>query len=165
MCFQEILGENYSEALAEKLRTAIEKNYVPLEKFKSLEQEKEAEIAQFREREEKTKKTVRVSEELRRLGAIDPDYIIYRQGGIESFSFDEKGRPLSLSELSEEYLREKSTAYLFGGEERGYSPAAGENQMSNPFSRENFNLTEQGRLFKKDPAGARRLAAAAKVKL
>ena len=47
------------------------------------------------------------------------------------------------------------------------SPAdrGGEGGIANPWKRETFNLTEQGRILKSDPAKAKRLAAEAGVKL
>ncbi len=43
----------------------------------------------------------------------------------------------------------------------GYKPAGGGNPTKNPFAKDSFNLTEQGKLFRENPEQARALAAAA----
>lgn len=45
----------------------------------------------------------------------------------------------------------------------GYKPAGGGNPIKNPFAKDSFNLTEQGRLFRENPEQARALASAAGV--
>ena len=61
---------------------------------------------------------------------------------------------------------QKDKAFLFkpnaGG---GYNPAGGSNPAKNPFAKDTFNMTEQGRLFRENPEQARALAAAAGVKI
>lgn len=47
----------------------------------------------------------------------------------------------------------------------GYEPAGGRSPKKNPFAKESFNLTEQGRLFRENPEQARAMAAAAGVNL
>ena len=44
-----------------------------------------------------------------------------------------------------------------------YEPNKGGNPTKNPFAKETFNLTEQGKMFKENPAQAKELAAAAGV--
>ena len=56
---------------------------------------------------------------------------------------------------------QESKAFLFktGKTETNYNPAGGkENKGSNPFAKETFNLTEQGKLLKENPAQAKELA-------
>lgn len=61
---------------------------------------------------------------------------------------------------------QESKAFLFkpaasGG---GYDPAGGQgNSGVNPFAKETFNLTEQGKMFKDNPAQAKAMAAAAGI--
>ena len=46
----------------------------------------------------------------------------------------------------------------------GYDPAGGQGGAGvNPFAKDTFNLTEQGKLFKTNPAQAKAMAAAAGV--
>lgn len=69
----------------------------------------------------------------------------------------------------EEQLKnlQENKAFLFKGEVKtpSYKPNGGENKKANPFARETFNLTEQGRMLRENPEEARALAAAAGVKI
>lgn len=58
----------------------------------------------------------------------------------------------------------KDKPFLFKQEQQGgYEPAGGGNPTKNPFAKDSFNLTEQGKLFRENPEQARALAAAAGV--
>lgn len=58
----------------------------------------------------------------------------------------------------------ESKGFLFKGDKSGYNPAAGSGSgATNPFAKDTFNLTEQGKLLRENPAQARELAAAAGV--
>lgn len=64
----------------------------------------------------------------------------------------------------EEQLKElqKSKAFLFktGTQTQNYNPAGGKaGSSSNPFAKETWNMTEQGKLLKENPAQAKELAA------
>lgn len=68
----------------------------------------------------------------------------------------------------EEQLKEiqKTKAFLFKGSQGGYQPAGGGGAaITNPFAKETFNLTEQGKMFRENPEQARALATAAGVKI
>jgi len=58
-----------------------------------------------------TRKEYALKEMLRGMGAVDVDYIIYRHGGVEAFSFDKEGRPMNVEPVIRQ-LRE-SFPYLF----------------------------------------------------
>ena len=61
---------------------------------------------------------------------------------------------------------QESKAFLFkpAAGAGSYDPAAGQGGVgANPFAKETFNLTEQGKLFKTNPAQAKAMAAAAGV--
>lgn len=45
------------------------------------------------------KKTFALKETLRDQGALDPDYIVYKQGGIEKFAFDDEGKPIGIVDI------------------------------------------------------------------
>lgn len=162
---KDILQETYSEEIDAQIAREIARLYVPCEKLTESQTKRKEETDALKAQIASMKKTGAVCDALRQLGAIDPQYIIYRQGGIDAFRFDEAGRPLGLDELAAQYRHGSDTAFLFGAEGAVYRPAGGEEAHANPFARETFNLTEQGRLFRRDPAGARRLAAAAHVSL
>lgn len=60
---------------------------------------------------------------------------------------------------------QKDKAFLFKNEGSGYNPHGGKPPVKNPFSKESFNLTEQGKLFRENPEQARAMAAAAGVNI
>lgn len=115
-----------------------------------------------------TAKTYALKEQLTNAGVLDPDYIIYKQGGIDKFMFDEQGKPVGVEDVLKPLRGAESTAHLFKqeGNSVGYKPASGGNMPSqNPFSKENWNLTKQGEMLRNNPEQARSLAAEAGIKL
>lgn len=62
---------------------------------------------------------------------------------------------------------EKGKPFLFKTQNNPvYDPAGGKgNPVKNPFAKETFNLTEQGKMLKENPEQARAMAAAAGVKI
>ena len=114
---------------------------------------------------EDTAKTYALKEKLTKAGVLDSDYLIYKHGGLEKFNFDKENQPIGVEDVLKTYKEDKSMAHLFKPE-GGYTPAAGgKPPASNPFAKETFNMTEQGRLLKDNPEQARALAAAAGVKI
>lgn len=59
----------------------------------------------------------------------------------------------------------QSKPFLFKNDKQRYEPKDGGNPINNPFSKEHFNLTEQGKLFRENPQQARALAQAAGVNI
>lgn len=59
----------------------------------------------------------------------------------------------------------QSKPFLFKNDKQSYEPKVGGNPINNPFSKEHFNLTEQGKLFRDNPQQARALAQAAGVNI
>lgn len=109
-----------------------------------------------------------LKEQLGKSGVIDPDYLIYKAGGIEKFTFDKENRPVGLEEAVKPYREDETFAHLFKQEQKKtpYRPQGGEEEHSeNPFAKETFNMTKQGELFRSNPEQARAMAAAAGVKI
>ncbi len=130
--------------------------------------EYEQEITALQKKAEDTAKTYALKEQLSRQGVLDPDYLIYKAGGLEKFNFDKENKPVGVEDAVKPYKEDKSMAHLFKQEKRksGYQPDAGDTGgEKNPFAADSFNLTEQGKLFKSNPEQARALAAAAGVKI
>lgn len=77
----------------------------------------------------------------------------------------EDGKVAGLTEQVEALKKEK--AFLFKGalSNPQYNPNGGSNQppASNPFKKETFNLTEQGKMLRDNPEQARAMAAEAGV--
>lgn len=124
----------------------------------------ETEIRNLKTAAENTRKEYALKEGLKAAGVLDADYVIYKQGGLEKFTFDRDGKPVGVDDVLKP-LKE-SSPHLFK-KVGGYDPAAGGSPSgaANPWKKETFNLTEQGRILKQDPAQARELAAAAGVKI
>ncbi len=118
---------------------------------------------------EQITKSYALKEQLTKQGVLDPDYLIYKAGGLEKFNFDKEGRPIGVEEAVKPYREDTTMAHLFKQETKPpYNPnggSGGSGGVSNPFAKETFNLTEQGRMLKENPAQARELAAAAGYKL
>lgn len=69
------------------------------------------------------KKTYELKDALRAAKCIDPDYIIFKRGGIDKFEFAEDGKP-KVDDVVKEY--KESAAHLFQQETKaGYVPAGG----------------------------------------
>ncbi len=130
--------------------------------------EYEIEVDNLKKAAADTAKTYALKEQLSKQGVLDPDYLIYKQGGLEKFNFDKEGKPVGLEETLKPYKEDKALAHLFK-QESGKPPYAphggGGGGSTNPFARETFNMTEQGKLLRENPEQARALAAAAGVKI
>lgn len=107
-----------------------------------------------------------LKESLSKVGVLDPDYLIYKAGGLEKFTFDKDARPVGVEDVLKPYKEDKAMAHLFKKETPPYNPkGGGSGGAVNPFAKETFNMTKQGELFKQNPEQARAMAAAAGVKL
>lgn len=104
-------------------------------------------------------------EKLSKLGVTDLDYIIYKHGGIDKFSFDDKGSPIGVEEAIAPY--KESMPYIFTDSQKViYKPQKGKSDVSiNPFAKDTFNLTRQGELFRENPIQAKELAAQAGINI
>lgn len=110
-----------------------------------------------------TVKEYALKDKLKEAGVVDADYIIYKQGGLDKFTFDKDGKPVGIDDVVKP-LKE-SSPHLFKTEPGAdYRPAGGGTPPTkNPFAKDSFNLTEQGKLLRENPAQAQVLAAAAGV--
>ncbi|WP_313132633.1 phage scaffolding protein [Anaerocolumna sp.] len=130
--------------------------------------EHEKTIQKLQEDATNTSKTYALKEQLSKSGVVDPDYLIYKQGGLEKFNFDKEGKPIGIEDVLKPMKEDKTLAHLFQTGKNGteYNPAGGGNYTGkNPFAKETFNLTEQGKLLRDNPVQAKELAAAAGYKL
>lgn len=114
----------------------------------------------------KLAKTYALKEKLSQSGVLDPDYLIYKHGGIEKFTFDKENHPVGVEEAVKPYKEDAAMAHLFKQEPKKppYEPNnGGAGGNSNPFAKETYNLTRQGELLKSNPEQAKAMAAAAGV--
>ena len=124
----------------------------------------ETEIANLKKSAEDTAKTYALKEQLTKSGVLDPDYLIYKHGGIEKFTFDKENHPVGVEDAIKPYKEDKAMAHLFKQEKPPYNPKnGGAGGNVNPFAKETFNLTKQGELLKSNPEQARAMAAEAGV--
>ena len=125
----------------------------------------ETEITNLKTAAANTQKEYALRDKLKEAGVTDVDYIIYKQGGLDKFTFDKDGKPISIDDVLKP-MKEASPHLFKTQQGGGYNPAGGGNPPAgNPFAKDSWNMTEQGKLFKENPAQARQLAAAAGVKL
>ena len=144
----------------------LKKNNADNAKLQQKVKDYEVETARLKTEADNTRKEYALKDKLKEAGVTDADYIIYKQGGLDKFTFDKDGKVIGLDDVLKP-MRE-SSPHLFknAGGTGGYNPAGGGNPPgNNPFAKETYNLTEQGRLFKQNPEQARQLAAAAGVKI
>lgn len=124
----------------------------------------ETEITNLKTAAANTFKEYALKDKLKEAGVLEPDYIIYKQGGLDKFTFDKDNKPIGVDDVLKP-LRETSP-HLFKALGGGYTPAGGGNPPAkNPFAKDTWNMTEQGKLFRDNPEQARQMAAAAGVKL
>lgn len=123
----------------------------------------ETEIKNLKTAAENTQKEYALKDKLKAAGVVDADYVIYKQGGLDKFSFDKDGVPIGVDDLLKPM--KESSPHLFKDGQH-YNPAGGSGApKNNPFAKETWNMTEQGKLFRENPAQARELAAAAGMKI
>ena len=127
----------------------------------------ETAIADLKNQSALTAKKFTLEKELAKAGVIDPEYMIYKHGGVEKFAFTEDGRLMGLEDTLKPYREDKTMAHLFKQENHGgYVPAGGKGPtQKNPFLKDHFNLTKQGELLKSNPTLARQMAAEAGITL
>lgn len=126
----------------------------------------EAETARLKTEADNTRKEYALKDKLKEAGVTDADYIIYKQGGLDKFTFDKDGKVIGLNDVLKPMRESSPNLFKNAGGAGGYDPAGGgKPPVNNPFAKETYNLTEQGRLFKQNPEQARQMAAAAGVKL
>ena len=128
----------------------------------------EKDLIQQQEENVKISKNYALKEQLSKAGVLDPDYIIYKHGGVDKFTFDKDNKPIGVDDVIKPYKEDANMAHLFKQQEKKppYNPAGGgAGPSKNPFAKESYNMTEQAKLFRSNPEQARALAAAAGVEI
>lgn len=165
--------ENEITNLQEQLKTAnttitdLKKTNASNEELQGKVTEYEKEVKRLKTEAENTAKTYALKEQLSKAGVVDAEYLIYKHGGIDKFTFDKENKPVGIEETIKPYKEDTTMAHLFKQETKPpYSPKDGSGaETNNPFAKESFNLTKQGELLKSNPEQARAMAAAAGVTL
>ena len=158
--------------ISEQLKTAnstikdLKKDNADNEELQNKVTDYEATIKKLEANAANTKKEYDLKDKLKDLGVTDADYLIYRHGGVDKFNYDKEGNVIGLEETVKPY--KESIPHIFKTDkvDTKYDPAGGGTPISkNPWTKESFNLTEQGNLIKSNPAQAKELASAAGITL
>lgn len=166
--------EDEIATLNEQIKTAndtiaeLKKNNADNEALQKKVGEYEGEVKRLKAEAEATTKTYALKEQLSKAGVVDADYLIYKHGGIDKFTFDKENKPVGIEETLKPYKEDTTMAHLFKQEsgKPPYNPKGGSGAGAvNPFAKETYNLTKQGELLRSNPEQARAMAAAAGVTL
>ena len=60
-----------------------------------------------------TAKTYALKEQLSKAGVTDADYLIYKQGGIDKFTFDKDGKPVGVDDILKPLREDKTYSEIF----------------------------------------------------
>lgn len=88
--------------------------YVSKNKYRALEMVKKSVEAQLSNQMKVTadiQKEYALRDRLKSYGISDPDYIIYKQGGLDKFKFDQNGEPVGMDGILKSYR--ESSPHLF----------------------------------------------------
>lgn len=144
--------------------TDLKKNNADNEALQGTIKEHEKTIAGLKTEGEKTRREYALKDKLREQSVADPDYLIYKHGGVDKFNFDKDGNPIGLEDTVKPYKESIPHIFKTGSQQTNYTPAGGGGGTGkNPFAKDSFNLTEQGKLLKDNPVQAREMAAAAGI--
>lgn len=171
--------ERYSGAVGEKEGlegqiTTLNKTIADLKKNNADNEGLQKTIADLQEdlkKQQKANETIirtnALKEKLTSEGVLDPDYLIYKAGGLDKFTFDKENKPVGVSDVVKPYKEDSTMVHLFKQDTKPpYHPKSGEGGgASNPFAKETFDMTKQSEMFRENPEQARALAAAAGVEL
>ena len=72
-----------------------------------------------------TAKTFALKEQLSKAGVTDADYLIYKQGGIDKFTFDKDGKPVGVDDILKPLREDKTYSHLFAEKGGAYTPKGG----------------------------------------
>ena len=121
-----IMAENGKDIAAEQAKTTVKDGELTkanetikglqeaVKKFDGVDIDKLKQLAAERAKAENIRKEYTLKEALKGLGVLDPDYLIFKQGGLEKFAFAD-GKPVELEDITKPY-KEKSP-HLFHQDE------------------------------------------------
>lgn len=104
----------------------------------------DTDMAAAKAESEKLKKEFGLRESLKDMGITDPDYLIFKHGGVEKFTFDDDGKPAGLEDVLKPY--KETVPYIFKVETKpqhtfkGFKP--GESRDGLPDSNKPTSLAE-----------------------
>lgn len=77
----------------------------------ALQKKYDEDVAAERSKADKLQKEYRLKDALKAAGAVDPDYLIFKHGGVEKFAFDNDGKPVGIDDITKPYR--ESSPHLF----------------------------------------------------
>lgn len=89
----------------------------------------DTDIAAEQEKYKNLQRGYSLKEALKAEGALDPDYIVYKQGGIEKFAFSEEGKPIGLADILKP-MKEASPALFKSDDNNSNSDGNGDSSFS-----------------------------------
>ena len=112
-------------ALMELVKVEFPKHAVPKKDYND-------KVTELKTAAENIKKEYALKEKLTAAGVLDADYIIYKRGGLDKFTFDKDGAPVGVDDVIKPL--NESSPHLFkaaeqppaGGKKSGYTPKAGQ---------------------------------------
>lgn len=124
-------------------------------------------LAQATQRAQQMLITAEIKAQAAALGIVDPDAAA-KLADLSGVKVGDDGTVTGVKEALEELLQAKPYLRAAGPSKVGApsNPAGATNTgETNPWLKDHFNLTEQGRIMREDPAKARRMMAEAGVKI
>lgn len=136
-------------ALMELVKVEFPKHAVPKKDYND-------KVTELKTAAENIKKEYALKEKLTAAGVLDADYIIYKRGGLDKFTFDKDGAPVGVDDVIKP-LKE-SSPHLFkaaeqppaGGKKSGYTPKAGQTDEGSP-CKIGCRILKQGRSGHRQP--------------
>lgn len=83
-------------------------------------------IATERTKAESLQKEYGLKDALKAAGVIDPEYLIYKHGGVEKFAFGADGKPIGLNDITKPY--KENSPHLFAEGKPALPPKTGMRQ-------------------------------------
>ena len=152
----------------DKQLEALKKSTGDAEKLKAEIKSLQDANKKAKEEADSAMKNLRISDAIKMAIASDAQDVDIVSGLVdkEKLILGEDGKITGLKEQVEALKKNKPFLFKAAGPKPGYHPNAGEGGgNTNPFAKETFNLTEQGKLFRENPEQARAMAAAAGGKI
>lgn len=107
--------------LMRQINAEFPKNAIPKSKFNETRKQLKTANQMIKDLKEEAVSMIRTSalkDELIRAGALDAEYLIYRQGGLDKFSFDEANKPVGVEHIVKSLKEDRVLKHLFQTKEQ-----------------------------------------------
>lgn len=84
----------------------------------------ETTIADLQKKADDTRKEFELKDALKAANVLDPDYLIYKHGGLDKFNFDKDGKVVGLDDTLKPY-KESNSSWFKQEEKPGFGPFGG----------------------------------------